>query len=221
MSRTIPIIVILLLLASSPLHAGMPSFTINEVAALRFQTLSFFIVLFLLCGLGLKLLWNHLAKDFPRLPRLTYGRSLCVLALWGLLFVLVLTMISGARELMTPGAWMKNGATYQLANGPDAMEMGRRQRLELLRSALWQWAERHEGGLPAHDLVGDIPTTAWQVLDPSGLRYIYLPGAKRDSGHRLIAYEPGIYGKERLALFADGEIAKLPLAEITTLVAKP
>ncbi len=35
--------------------------------------------------------------------------------IWGLLFVLVLTMISGARELMTPGAWEKEGFTYVLA----------------------------------------------------------------------------------------------------------
>ena len=39
------------------------------------------------------------------------GRG-CVV--WGSLFVLVLTMISGARELMTPGAWKKDGITYVL-----------------------------------------------------------------------------------------------------------
>ncbi|MEX2173364.1 MAG: hypothetical protein WD872_03320 [Pirellulaceae bacterium] len=37
-----------------------------------------------------------------------------MVALWGLLFVIVLTMISGARELMTPGAWEKQGLTYKL-----------------------------------------------------------------------------------------------------------
>jgi hypothetical protein len=96
----------------------------------------------------------------------------------------------------------------------EPMEMARRQRMELLRAALWQWAEHNGGKLPPHDLVSDILPSTWQVLDPSGLRYVYVPGATRDGGHRLIAYEPGIYGKERLALFADGEIAKLPLAEI-------
>ncbi len=29
-----------------------------------------------------------------------------------MLCVVVLTMISGARELMTPGAWQKDGFTY-------------------------------------------------------------------------------------------------------------
>ncbi len=211
-----------LLLVSAPLHAGMPSFTINEVASLRFETLSFFIALFLLCGLGLKLLWNYIARDFTRLPRLTYGKSMGLLALWGLLFVLVLTMISGARELMTPGAWVKQGATYKVASPVmEPMEMARRQRLELLRAALWQWAEHNNGQLPPHDLVSDIAPTTWQVLDPSGLRYVYVPGSTRDGGHRLIAYEPGIYGKERLALFADGEIAKMTLAEITASRSAP
>jgi hypothetical protein len=38
--------------------------------------------------------------------------------LWGLLFLLILTMISGARELMTPGAWEKHGSTYELKDAP-------------------------------------------------------------------------------------------------------
>lgn len=214
------IIIVGLLILCAPLHAGMPMITINEVTSLRVETLSFFAALFLLCGLGLKLLWNYLARDFTRLPRLTYGKSLGLLVLWGLFFVLVLTMISGARELMTPGAWVKQGATYKVAaDSLEPMEMARRQRLELLRTTLWQWAERNNGQLPPHDLVSDIAPTTWQVLDPSAMRYIYLPGSTRDGGHRLIAYEPGVYGKERLALFADGEIAKLPLVEIKALMA--
>lgn len=213
------LLIIGLLIVAAPLHAGMPMITINEVTSLRVQTLSFFVALFLLCGFGLKLLWNYLARDFTRLPRLTYGKSLGLLALWGLLFVLVLTMISGARELMTPGAWVKQGSTYKIAApAMEPMEMARRQRLELLRTALWQWAERNQGQLPPHDFVTDIAPTTWQVLDPSGLRFVYVPGATRDGGHRLIAYEPGLYGKERLALFADGEIAKLPLAGIKSLL---
>jgi len=52
------------------------------------------------------------------LPRLSFGRALAGVILWGLLFFIVLTMISGARELMTPGAWKKDGATYKLADDP-------------------------------------------------------------------------------------------------------
>ncbi len=96
------------------LLAGMPFFTLTDLARARIESISFFLVLFLLCALVLKVLWNWLAKDFEKLPRLTYGKALAATFLWGLVFVIVLTMISGARELLTPGAWEKDGATYKL-----------------------------------------------------------------------------------------------------------
>src|SRR5437879_1673197 len=98
--------------------AGMPSPPqLTDVARLRLETLSFFLVVFLACGKGLQLLWNWLRSDFTRLPRLSYFKALGLLTVWGLLFAVVLTMISGARELLTPGAWEKVGITYRLA-GP-------------------------------------------------------------------------------------------------------
>lgn len=98
----------------STILAGMPSFTLTDIAKLRLQSISFFLVVLLLCAWGVKALWNTLAKDFPKLPRMTYGRALAAMALWGFVFVIVLTMISGARELLTPGAWEKQGATSKL-----------------------------------------------------------------------------------------------------------
>lgn len=98
--------------------AGMPSFSLTDVAKLRLDSISLFLVLLLLGAWGVKALWNALARDFPRLPRMTYGRALGVMTLWGLLFVIVLTMISGARELLTPGAWVKQGLTYKLKGRP-------------------------------------------------------------------------------------------------------
>lgn len=103
--------------ATNVVRAGMPSvsYTIAESARLRIETLSFFLAVFFLAAFGVMFLWNCLARDFIRLPRLTYGKALAVVTLWGLLFVLVLTMISGARELMTPGAWEQDGVAYRLA----------------------------------------------------------------------------------------------------------
>lgn len=97
-------------------EAGMPSasYTISEASKMRVETLSFFLAGFFLSAFCIKQLWNCLTKEFSILPRITYGKALALVSLWGLLFILVLTMISGARELMTPGAWQKNGATYQL-----------------------------------------------------------------------------------------------------------
>jgi uncharacterized membrane protein len=94
--------------------AGMPSFTLTDVASMRLQAISFFLVVFLLCAWAVKAMWNSLAKDFVKLPRMIYPRALAVTFLWGMLFLIVLSMISGARELMTPGAWQKQGATYKL-----------------------------------------------------------------------------------------------------------
>jgi hypothetical protein len=102
--------------------AGMPSpDVLTDVAHMRLAAISFFIALILLCAAGVRLLWNRvLQASFPKLPRLTYAKSLGLIALWGLLFIVVLTMISGARELMTPGAWERDGATYKLkTTGPS------------------------------------------------------------------------------------------------------
>ena len=100
--------------------AGMPApYTLTEVARLRVETISFFLVVLLASAALVGWVWNGLRAGFPRLPRLNYWRALGVVALWGLLFSVVLAMISGARELMTPGAWEKQGATYRLKGAGD------------------------------------------------------------------------------------------------------
>jgi hypothetical protein len=98
--------------------AGMPVFSLSDVAVLRLSTISFFVALILVAAWCVRFLWNYLRRDFPALPRLDYKRSLALVLLLGLCFNIVLLMISGTRELMTPGAWEKHGAIYQLK--PDA-----------------------------------------------------------------------------------------------------
>ena len=105
------------LASASTAHAGMPSYTLSDLAKARLDSISFFIVLLLLLALLVKFLWNYLARDFQKLPKMTYPRALAAVTLWGLLFLVVVTMISGARELMTPGAWEKQGSTYKLKDG--------------------------------------------------------------------------------------------------------
>ena len=107
-----------ILLLSNEAFAGMAGpVTLREVAKLRLQSLSFFLMVLLVSAAVIRWIWNSLRKDFSRLPHLTYLKSLGLVLLWGLLFVLVLAMISGARELLTPGAWDRNGATYRLNEG--------------------------------------------------------------------------------------------------------
>src|SRR4051794_22992744 len=168
----------------TPAWAGMPAITLTDMARLRFQGISFFLAIFLLASWFLRFLWNRLGQDFLSLPRLSYGKAVGVVCLWGLLFLLVLTMISGARELLTPGAWVKQGVTYRLAEetGPtpappsDPGETARRHKLEELRFALWDYARTHQGRFPPSPTVSEIPAERWQVPDPSGMRYVYTGG---------------------------------------------
>src|SRR5437016_14253124 len=93
------------LAATCESHAGMPSFALRDVYRLRFQELSFFLFLLVLCSFLLKITWNYAAKGFSSLPTLNFRRSLCLAILFGLLMLLILTMISAIREVLTPGAW--------------------------------------------------------------------------------------------------------------------
>jgi hypothetical protein len=209
----------LALIVPSMAFAGMPSYNLSDLGRVRLGTLSFFLLLLLLCAWGVKGLWNLLRRDFAWMPYLDYRRSLGLMALWGLLFLLVLTMISGAREIMTPGAWVKRGVTYALADETmTPMDVARRQRLELLRIALWSYADRNQGRFPPHDLIPEIAADTWSTLDPSGVRFLYLAGVPRDAGAVPLAYEPGVYGSSRFVLFADGDIRRLPLTEITAAI---
>jgi hypothetical protein len=101
-------------LHAAPAFAGMPSLTLSDVASLRLSGISFFLALLLLTAWGFRYLWNYLRRDFGRMPYLTYRMSLAAVLLLGLLFNIVLLMIAGTRELMTPGAWEKSGVTYKL-----------------------------------------------------------------------------------------------------------
>src|SRR5438105_9144417 len=78
--------------------AGMPSITFSDVARLRLQTISFFLMGLLVSAGVIMAIWNSLCRDFAWLPRLSYPKACGLVVLWGLLFIIVLTMISGARE---------------------------------------------------------------------------------------------------------------------------
>src|SRR4051794_33015364 len=96
----------ILLALPRPALAGMrPHPTLTEVSRFRLDVISFFLVAILILSLLVQVIWNALRRDVAALPRLSYPKALGVVTLWGLLSVVVLAMISGARELMTPGAW--------------------------------------------------------------------------------------------------------------------
>ena len=207
--------------------AGMPAVMLSDLARMRFQTISFFLAVFVVCSWVVCWIWNSARKDFPRLPYLTYRRAISLVALWGLLFLLVLTMISGARELMSPGAWKKEGFTYKLKDDDAldqataiARETERRAALDRLRAALWTYARHHDGHFPPSDSAPEIPDDTWRVPDHSGMKYVYTTGLLADHGDAPLVYEPAIFGNDRLVLLSSGKIVSLTDAELSSATGK-
>jgi hypothetical protein len=188
----------------------------------RLQAISFFLLVFFLSAAAFRAIWNYLQRDFPTLPRFSYIRALAGVFLWGLLFVIVLTMISGARELMTPGAWRKQGATYKLAENPPPVQpesdlATRRLHLEKLRTALWQFAATHNGRFPTLDEMNVIPSELWEVPNAVGLRYLYVSGRSAGYLPDVLVCEPELDPEKRLVLRINGDIAEMRSAEIGSL----
>lgn len=202
--------------------AGMPSVTLTDFARLRLDAISFFLMVFLLCAWAVKGLWNSFRTEFPKLPRISYRRSLLLTTLWGLLFVIVLTMISGARELMTPGAWRKDGFTYALEEQESppprrAQEVDlatRQDKLRLLGAELLRYAIRHDGRFPSErDARELIAAEFWQLPEMPATKYLYLEdrNAEVDS---LLAWEPAVFGDSPLGLITSGEVRAVSRDEI-------
>jgi hypothetical protein len=194
----------------------MTVYDLTDVARLRLEDISFFGFLMLIATLGIRFLWNFLARDFTRLPRLSFFKALSLTALLGLFMLLVLVMISGARELLTPGAWYRQGSHYRPNDAGSAEQ--RQQSMEALRSALIQYAQNHNGHFPPHDYVAEVPARVWEAPDSTGTRYVYLGGPTLGQTNALLVCEPQHFGDERLVLFADGRIEKLKTSEIHGLM---
>ena len=202
--------------------AGMPSFTLSDLAGMRVEAISFFLGVLLLIAWAVQALWNGLRVDFPRLPRLSYKRAVGLLALWGLVFMLVLSMISGARELMTPGAWEKQGLTYRLADEGVAAqaESERWAQLLALQTALEAYADANNGNLPPS--LYDLDPTAYESGDLSRAPFAYAAGSSFDgNADRVVAHEPRWFDPPVLVLCGDGAIRRVTLPELDALAGPP
>ena len=212
----------------------------NAMADQLFQGISFFGVFFLVASVGVRWTWNNLRRDFERLPYLSYGRAFSLTFLWGLLFVVVLAMISGARELMTPGAWQKQGWTYTLSQASEGKveigsETARQQVLEKLRFQLWNYAATHDGQFPNVASISEetkqetynlkpnselIPASSWDVPGWPGLTFQYVNGLSASAAGSVLVFEPSIESDKRLVLLTNGVIGSIPVEELRRLLQK-
>lgn len=194
------------LLVAETASAGMTVVTLTDVAAARLDALSFFLVTYLVISWVVKLIWNQLAKSFESLPKLKYRQALGVVFVTGLLFYVVLTMISGARELLTPGAWEKQGSGYRLRGEQQATltKDERRKALLALKEAIWAYAKTSGGKAPSGPFGGEVAAELWNFGD--GGLYALVPGVKPGGGREVMVYEPSMAGGRRFVLLADGSI---------------
>lgn len=202
--------------------AGMPTVrvTLSEFGETRLEIISLFAVAVLASAFVVQGVWNGLKVEFPRLPYLTYRKALAVVFLWGLLFVIVLTMISGARELMTPGAWIQKGNTYELASthptetasdsSPSNHTAERRDRIALLGGMLIELRD-HNSGLPLiRSGVSPHDEQMWFVPQAYGLQYVYIPELTHNPTPPILLAEPEFFTDGRLVVWAGGKVELIP-----------
>ena len=213
------------LVRPTPALAGMPSVNLSDWAALRVEAISFFLLVLLGSAAVVRWLWNSLAADFSRIPRLTYRRALAAVVLWGVLLAIVLTMIAGARELLTPGAWQKQGVLYKAASPAEPKpsvgeaknpQDQRRQHLAALQKALWTYAAAHGGKFPAESDLA-IEASLWEMPGGGGMRYLYQTDKTAANSADLVeplACEPEIYGPSRLVLTTGGQIVPMTSSQL-------
>jgi len=189
-----------------PVQAGMNVITLTDIAEARLQSISFFIAVYLLLAWGVKGLWNYLAKDFPRMPKINYRRAVALMLVSGLFLYVILTMISGARELMTPGAWKKRGTGYELSGGVKMPSKEKRKAsLVELKNKLWLYGKAHDGDLPSGIFDDSFPADNWVLPDVPGY-YAYLSGREVAGGSKILVYEPSVMGARRFVLLSDGSV---------------
>jgi len=172
----------------------------------------------------LKLAWNYLSKDFTWMPKIGFGRSLALLVVSGLFLYVILTMISGARELMTPGAWKKTGVAYKLTSADREVSLKiRRDALANLGHRLQAHAAENGGEIPERRFDPALPVQSWIAGDGAGLPFEYIGGQVLDgsseANESIVAYEPQSDDNERLALFGDGRIELLEWRTVMEFIA--
>ncbi|WP_372371414.1 hypothetical protein [Candidatus Uabimicrobium sp. HlEnr_7] len=217
MKKNFFIVCCIALFLESPLYAGMPAIRLGYLSSLRVEALSFFLFIFLVATWIFKSLWNKVLIEIVNLPKVTYKRALGIMILWAMVFNLILTMISGARELMTPGAWVSQGATYRLKSSISDITQ-RKVHIEALSTALVEYAKKHENTFPLNNYSNAISQDLWK-MPGNKERYHYITGVLLDQEKKwILLYEPATVGSRRYVMFSDGSIKRLLIREIEQIL---
>ena len=228
----------ILLLMTSIAEAGMPAVTLSDFGANRLIGISTALfVLIIVVATLLMVCWNKLVEG-STWPKLSHPKAIGVAFLAGLFSFLVLVMIAGSRELLTPKAWQPNGILYKIApqepqisptvsaaidaeklipidDTPEARLAVRREKLAQIRIALWHYADTHNGTFPA-SLARLNSHLNSQITNPNP-QFHTLPVSGglqyvyQPEGEFLVA-EPDLNEGPRLAINRQGVIVSLEVS---------
>ena len=188
--------VILFLLSTKAVWAGMPSIRLTPEVRNNLTGISFSIfVILVVVSLLIFLCWNKFLRG-KELPKISWFKSLVIALLGGCLFCLILVMIAGSRELLTPGAWKQKGVLYELSEKdielasspaynpqtlvplndlPESLAAARYAAVVRLRNALVQFQKDHNGKLPESIAQSGFNSSYWIIPISGGLSYVYQP----------------------------------------------
>lgn len=187
---------VLLLLNSGTVWAGMPSIRLTPEVHNNLTGISFALfVILIVVSLLIFICWNLLFRG-KDLPKITWFKSLIIALLGGVLFCLILVMIAGSRELLTPGAWKQKGVLYELSEKevvlsrmpaydpqtllplndlPESLVAARYAAIVRLRNALVQFQKDHDGKLPESIAKSGFVLDYWTIPASGDLFYVYQP----------------------------------------------
>lgn len=215
------------------LATANPRLTLTDLAIFRISSISFFLVVILVCSLCVQKIWKRFAHDIQGMPVLSYSRACRLSLTCGLLFVAVFTMISGAREHMTPEAWQKQGLMFQRQSdnsvlpdknalrSPDPQSQTermaeRRLKLAELRHLLERYSDQHNGNYPESREASGFPPESWELPDVSRLQYVYncCENSPMSDPDQPLAIEPDFFPGDPCILTAGGDIVTMSRTRI-------
>ncbi len=187
---------VLLMLNAGSVFAGMPTVRLTpEVRGHLSGISSSLFVVLIVASFLIFFCWNRFVRG-TELPKISWFKSIIVALLGGILFCLILVMIAGSRELLTPGAWKQNGVLYELADNqkdladmsaydpvtlvpmndlPESLAAARYAAVVRLRNELVRFQHDHFGRLPENIVISDFDPAYWVIPVSGGLTFVYQP----------------------------------------------